>query len=151
VIFATTKLPALKIHAAALNLSDSRVSQPSNPLYAAMLAHYGAVADAARVVDPDRKGTVENAIQHTQSTALKGRKFDSIEEQNTWLAHWEERWALSYRALLATNRVLMPSQTLRGGIWAGAGRCQYPHWDSKPWRPQAAHGYKNVFGPLSAL
>ncbi len=64
-----------------------------NPVYTAMLAHYGAVADAARVVDPNRKGTVENAIQHTQSTALKGRKFDSIEEQNTWLAHWEERWA----------------------------------------------------------
>ncbi len=35
----------------------------------------------------------ENAIQHTQSTALKGRKFESIEEQNAWLAHWEERWA----------------------------------------------------------
>ena len=49
-----------------------------NPLYVAMLAHYGAVADAARVVDPNRKGTVENAIQHTQSTALKGRKFESI-------------------------------------------------------------------------
>jgi len=64
-----------------------------NPVYAAMLAHYGAVADAARVADPNRKGTVENAIQHTQSTALKGRKFESIEEQNTWLAHWEERWA----------------------------------------------------------
>ena len=42
---------------------------------------------------PNRKGTVENAIQHTQTTALKGRKFESIEEQNTWLAHWEERWA----------------------------------------------------------
>ena len=39
------------------------------------------------------KGTVENAIQHTQTTALKGRKFDSIDEQNAWLAHWEERWA----------------------------------------------------------
>jgi hypothetical protein len=39
------------------------------------------------------KGTVESAIQHTQSTALKGRKFESIEEQNAWLAHWEERWA----------------------------------------------------------
>ena len=64
-----------------------------NPVYAAMLAHYGAVADAARVADPNRKGVVENAIQHTQSTALKGRKFESIEEQNTWLAHWEERWA----------------------------------------------------------
>ncbi len=64
-----------------------------NPLYVAMLAHYGAAADAARVVDPNRKGTVENAIQHTQSTALKGRKFESIEAQNVWLAHWEERWA----------------------------------------------------------
>ncbi len=64
-----------------------------NPVYAAMLAHYGAVADAARVVDPNRKGTVESAIQHTQSTALKGRKFDSVKEQNEWLAHWEERWA----------------------------------------------------------
>jgi len=64
-----------------------------NPVYAALLAHYSAVADPCRVRDPDRKGTVENAIQHTQGTALKGRKFESIEEQNTWLAHWEERWA----------------------------------------------------------
>ena len=64
-----------------------------NPIYAAMLEHYGVVADPCRVSDPDRKGTVENAIQHTQGTALKGRKFDEIEEQNTWLSHWEERWA----------------------------------------------------------
>ena len=64
-----------------------------NPVYAAMLAHYGVVADPCRVGDPNRKGTVENAIQHTQSTALKGRKFDSIQAQNAWLAHWEERWA----------------------------------------------------------
>jgi hypothetical protein len=64
-----------------------------NPVYAAMLAHYGVVADACRVGDPNRKGTVENAIQHTQATALKGRKFDSIDAQNTFLAHWEERWA----------------------------------------------------------
>jgi transposase len=64
-----------------------------NPVYATLLAHYSAVADPCRVRDPDRKGTVENAIQHTQTTALKGRKFESIDEQNTWLAHWEERWA----------------------------------------------------------
>lgn len=64
-----------------------------NPVYAAVLAHYGVVADPARVGDPDRKGTVESAIKHTQSTALKGRKFDSIEAQNAHLAHWEERWA----------------------------------------------------------
>jgi transposase len=64
-----------------------------NPLYAATLAHYGAIADPCRVRDPNRKGTVENAIGHTQSTALKGRRFESIEGQNAWLAHWEERWA----------------------------------------------------------
>ena len=64
-----------------------------NPVFAAMLTHYGVVADPARVGDPDRKGTVENAIQHTQNTALKGREFESIEEQNQWLMHWEEKWA----------------------------------------------------------
>src|SRR2546429_7087061 len=70
------------------------LSEPQlNPVYAALLAHYSAVADPARVRDPNRKGVVENAIQHTQTTALKGRKFESIEEQNRWLAHWEERWA----------------------------------------------------------
>jgi transposase len=64
-----------------------------NPLYAATLAHYGAVADPARVRDPNRKGTVENAIGHTQATALKGRRFESIEEHNAFLEHWETRWA----------------------------------------------------------
>ena len=64
-----------------------------NPLYAAMLRHYDVVADPARVQDPDRKGTVENAIQHTQGTALEGRRFETIEEQNAWLLHWEEVWA----------------------------------------------------------
>ena len=64
-----------------------------NSLYVECLAHYGATADPARVRDPDRKGTVENAIQHTQSTALKGKKFESIEKQNEYLMHWEENWA----------------------------------------------------------
>jgi len=64
-----------------------------NPLYAEMLQHYDVVADPCRVRDPDRKGSVENAIKHTQGTALKGRKFENIEAQNTWLTHWEERWA----------------------------------------------------------
>lgn len=63
-----------------------------NPVYEAMLVHYGVVGQPCRVRDPDRKGTVENAIQHTQGTALKGRKFESIEKQNEWLAHWEEPW-----------------------------------------------------------
>ncbi len=64
-----------------------------NPVYAAALAHYSVVADPARVRDPNRKGSVENAIGHTQATALKGRRFESIEEQNTFLEHWEAKWA----------------------------------------------------------
>ncbi len=64
-----------------------------NRLYAAMLAHYGVVADPARVRDPNRKGTVESAIQHTQATALKGKRFASIDEQNAHLSQWEENWA----------------------------------------------------------
>lgn len=64
-----------------------------NAVYAALLSHYGVVADPCRVADPNRKGTVENAIQHTQNTALKGRRFEAIEQQNQWLLHWEENWA----------------------------------------------------------
>jgi transposase len=64
-----------------------------NKVYAAVLAHYCVVAQPCRVRDPNRKGSVERAIQHTQDTALKGKKFATIEQQNEWLAHWEERWA----------------------------------------------------------
>jgi len=64
-----------------------------NPVYAATLAHYEVVADPARVRDANRKGTVENAIGHTQATALKGKRFESIEEQNAYLEHWESKWA----------------------------------------------------------
>lgn len=64
-----------------------------NPVYAATLAHYGVVADPARVRDPNRKGTVESAIGHTQATALKGRRFESVQAQNEFLAHWEKNWA----------------------------------------------------------
>ena len=64
-----------------------------NAVYAATLAHYGVVGDPARVRDPNRKGTVENAIGHTQATALKGRRFETIAAQNEYLEHWETKWA----------------------------------------------------------
>lgn len=64
-----------------------------NRVYGAMLTHYGVVADPARIRDPNRKGSVESAIQHTQATALKGWRFESIEAKNTYLAQWEETWA----------------------------------------------------------
>lgn len=44
-----------------------------NPVYAATLKHYGAVADPARVRDPHRKGTAEHAIGHTHARDLEGQ------------------------------------------------------------------------------
>ena len=76
-----------------------------NPVYAAMLAHYGVVADVCRVGDPDRKGTVERAIQYTQDTALKGRRFElpsGMTPRRSRYAPMDERriahWLVTYDA-----------------------------------------------------
>jgi transposase len=64
-----------------------------NPLYRDLLAHYGAVAMPCRVRDPDRKGKVESGIAHAKKTPLKGVRFESLEEAQAHLDHWEARWA----------------------------------------------------------
>jgi transposase len=64
-----------------------------NPLYRDVLAHYGAVALPCRVGDPDRKGKVESGVGHAQKTPLKGQRFESLEEAQAYLDHWEQRWA----------------------------------------------------------
>ena len=64
-----------------------------NPLYRDVLAHYGAVALPCRVRDPDRKGKVESGVGHAQKTPLKGLRFESLEEAQTYLDRWEERCA----------------------------------------------------------
>jgi transposase len=64
-----------------------------NPLYRDLLAHYGAVAMPCRVQHPDRKGKVEAGIGHTQRTPLKGLRFESLEEAQTYLDRWEAHWA----------------------------------------------------------
>ena len=64
-----------------------------NPLYRDVLAHYGVVALPCRVGDPDRKGKVESGIGHTQKTPLHGMRFDTIEEAQAYLDHWDARWA----------------------------------------------------------
>jgi transposase len=63
-----------------------------NPLYAAMLAHYGVVASPCRVATPRHKGKSESDIKYAQNT-LKGRRFERIEDQQTFLDHWDRRWA----------------------------------------------------------
>ena len=64
-----------------------------NPVYADMLRHYGVVAMPCRVADPDRKGKVESGVGHAQKTPLKGMRFESPQEAQGYLDHWEARWA----------------------------------------------------------
>jgi hypothetical protein len=64
-----------------------------NPLYRDVLAHYGAVALACRVGDPDRKGKVESGVGHAKRTPLKGQRFENLEQAQAYLDHWEQRWA----------------------------------------------------------
>ena len=64
-----------------------------NPLYGDMLKHYNVVALPCRVRDPDRKGKVERGVGHAKNTPLKGLRFESMEEAQNHLDHWEARWA----------------------------------------------------------
>jgi transposase len=64
-----------------------------NPLYRDVLAHYGIIALPCRVGDPDRKGKVESGVGHAKKTPLKGQRFESLQEAQTYLDHWEEKWA----------------------------------------------------------
>jgi transposase len=64
-----------------------------NPLYHDVLAHYGVLAMPCRIKDPDRKGKVEAGVGHAQKTPLKGLRFESLEQAQAYLDHWEQRWA----------------------------------------------------------
>jgi transposase len=63
-----------------------------NPLYRDVLTHYGVIALPCRVRDPDRKGKVEAGIGHTQK-ALRGLRFETLEDAQVYLDRWSERWA----------------------------------------------------------
>jgi transposase len=64
-----------------------------NPLYRDVLAHYGIVALPCRVAAPDRKGKVQSGVGHAKKAPLKGQRFESLEEAQAYLDHWEEKWA----------------------------------------------------------
>jgi transposase len=64
-----------------------------NPLYRDVLRHYGTVPLPCRAGDPDRKGKVERGVGHAKNTPLKGLRFESLEQAQSYLDHWEARWA----------------------------------------------------------
>jgi hypothetical protein len=39
------------------------------------------------------KGKVERSVGHAKNTPLKGLRFESLQEAQTYLDHWETRWA----------------------------------------------------------
>jgi transposase len=64
-----------------------------NPLYRDVLQDYRAVPLPCRIADPDRKGKAERGVGYAKNTPLKGLRFESLEEAQTYLDHWEARWA----------------------------------------------------------
>ena len=51
--------------------------------------HYGTVMLPTRPAMPQHKGKVEAGVKFAQNNALKGRIFNSLAEQNLYLADWE--------------------------------------------------------------
>lgn len=60
-----------------------------NPKIQAFCAHYDTVILPTRPYTPRHKGKVERGVGYVQDNALKGRTFNSIEDQNRHLLQWE--------------------------------------------------------------
>ena len=70
-----------------------------NRLYAEFARHMGFEVLPCRVREPRHKGKVERTIQYVQGV-LKGRRNESLEEQNEFLSNWEQstaRWRIHGR------------------------------------------------------
>lgn len=59
------------------------------PKVAAFCRHYGIVILPTKPYTPRHKGKVERGVDYVQENGLKGRVFESLQEQNRHLAHWE--------------------------------------------------------------
>jgi len=64
-----------------------------NPAYQQFAEHSGFIPLPCLPRKPQHKGKTESGVGYTQDNALKGRKFDSIEEQNAFLRNWNRTWA----------------------------------------------------------
>jgi len=64
-----------------------------NPNYLAFADHYGFIPIPCKVRTPQHKGKVESNIKYVQNNALKGKRFNSLDEQNLYLMNWNRIWA----------------------------------------------------------
>lgn len=60
-----------------------------NPKMESFCEHYGVVVLPNKPYMPRHKGKVESGVKYAQDNALKGRTFESLNQQNDHLAKWE--------------------------------------------------------------
>jgi transposase len=59
-----------------------------HPVYAAFSRHWGFTALPTKPMNPRENGKQERSGGYVKSNALKGRRFNSLSEQNQHLQHW---------------------------------------------------------------
>jgi transposase len=64
-----------------------------NTVFAALARHYGFAVLPIRPRTPRHNGKTERHHGYTESSALRGRRFESLEEQNRHLAWWNQNIA----------------------------------------------------------
>jgi transposase len=60
-----------------------------NPKVRSFAAHYGVALLPTRPATPRHKGKIERGIDYVQENGLKGRHFQTLEEENSFLRDWE--------------------------------------------------------------
>jgi transposase len=70
----------------------NRYDPDLNPKLEEFARHYGTVIVPCKPAMPRHKGKVEAGVKYAQN-ALKGREFDTVTEQNQFLANWEQNTA----------------------------------------------------------
>jgi transposase len=80
----TVRLDNLKAGVARACLYDPDISE----LYAAFANHWGFVPLPSRPRHPQEQGIAERGGGYVKDNALKGRRFDSLEELDTFLKRW---------------------------------------------------------------
>jgi len=61
-----------------------------NPKLEEFARHYGTVILPTKPAMPRHKGKVESGVKFAQNNAVKGRSFESLTAQNTYLVDWEK-------------------------------------------------------------
>src|SRR6185312_6972857 len=61
-----------------------------NPKLEEFARHYGTVILPTKPATPRHKGKVESGVKYAQNNAVKGRSFESLSAQNSFLLDWEK-------------------------------------------------------------